>query len=232
VSGDDQHLEQARRGLRAWAEFPADREPRPLVLLSPAVRAPSFGTDARAKLAFVRGAVEAVPGFPAEILHAMRPHRQDAGPPPDPLVLTTATLGTAEFVTDRGPRQLPAWEVRAQGVPEPFWVLDPGTSLQAWPRQGLDEQQVSWGHSTAVVGADGRTVTLRFIFGSGYADCPSAEVLEAGGAVAVVPAEADPGPPGFRAMPARPREVTAVLTRPLGPRVLLDGLGLPVMVLS
>jgi hypothetical protein len=92
---------------------------------------------------------------------------------------------------------------------------------------------VSWGHSTAVVGADGRTVTLRFIFGSGYADCPSTEVLEAGGAVAVVPAEADTGPRAFRAlMSARPREVTVVLTRPLGARVLLDGLGLPVMVLS
>jgi hypothetical protein len=135
VSGDDQQWEQARRGLRAWAGFPADR------------------------------------------------------------------------------------------------VLDPGTSQQAWPPQGLDEQQVSWGHSTAVIGADGRTVTLRFIFGSGYADCPSVEVLETGGAVAVVPAEVDIGPPGFRAMPARPREVTVVLTRPLGARVLLDGLGLPVMVL-
>jgi hypothetical protein len=147
-------------------------------------------------------------------------------------VVTTAALGTAEFLTDRGPRQLPAWEVRAQGVPEPFLVLDPATSAQAWPRQWLDEQQVSWGQSTAVVGADGRTVTLRFIFGSGHADYPSAEVLQAGGAVAVVPAEVDTGPPGFRAMPARPREVTVVLTRSLGARVLLDGLGLPVMVLS
>jgi hypothetical protein len=128
MSGDDQQREQARRGLRAWAGFPADREPRPLVLLSPAVRSPSFGTDAGAKLAFVRGGVEAVPGFPAGILHAMRRHRQDAGPPLEPLVATTAALVTAEFLTDRGPRQLPAWEVRAQGVPEPFWVLDPGTS--------------------------------------------------------------------------------------------------------
>jgi hypothetical protein len=91
---------------------------------------------------------------------------------------------------------------------------------------------VSWGHSTAVVGADGRTVTLRFIFGSEYADYPYAEVLEAGGAVAVLPVEVDIGPPGFRAGPSLPREVTVLLTRPLGARVLLDGKGLPVMVLS
>jgi hypothetical protein len=112
MSGGDQQREQAQRGLRAWAGFPADREPRPLVLLCPAVRAAPFGADVRAKLAFVRGAIEAVPGFPTDILHVMRRHRQEAGPPLDPLVVTTATFGTAEFLTDRGWRQLPAWEVR------------------------------------------------------------------------------------------------------------------------
>ena len=38
MTGDERQREQARRGLEAWAGFPADREPRPLVLLGPAAR--------------------------------------------------------------------------------------------------------------------------------------------------------------------------------------------------
>lgn len=71
---DDHKPEQANRRLEAWAGFPAGRDPRPLVLLSPLVRAGPFPPDGRAKLAFVRGLVEAAPGFPAEVLAALRAH--------------------------------------------------------------------------------------------------------------------------------------------------------------
>jgi hypothetical protein len=77
--GQDQDQDQVQRCLHAWAGFPADRHPRPLVLLSPAVRARAFPADGTAKLAFVRGLVEAAPGFPAQILQALRPHASKPG---------------------------------------------------------------------------------------------------------------------------------------------------------
>jgi hypothetical protein len=232
VSAHGQERDQVRRCLQAWAGYPAGRDPRPLVLLSPAVRAGPFPADGTAKLAFVRGLVEAAPGFPGEILRALRSHRQEARPPAEPLLVITATLGTSEFLTDRGERQLPAWEVHARGVPEPIWVLDPGTRRQAWRPPGLEDHEPTGDTSTARLGADGRAITLTFTgIPRPYADYPHAEVLEAGSAVAVVPVPADIGPSSFRRAYAERREVAAVLPRPLGPRVLLDGHGRPVLVL-
>jgi hypothetical protein len=231
VSTHGQDHDQVQRCLQAWAAFPADRHPRPLVLLSLTVQAGSFPADGRAKLAFVRGLVEAAPGFPAQILQTLRPHRQGAGPPVEPLLVTTATLGTAGFLTDRGQRELPAWEVHARGVPEPIWVLDPATAQQAWRPPGLEEHQLSGMTSRADLGADDRTITLSFMgIPRAFADYPRAEALEAGSAVAIVPVPVDIGPPGFRAAYGEKREVTTALARPLGPRVLLDGHGLPVLV--
>lgn len=192
---------------------------------------PGSFPDGKTKSAFVRGLVDATPGFPAEILQALRPHRQQAGPPVEPLLVTTATLASTGFLTDRGQQQLPAWEVHARGVPEPIWVLDPSTRQQAWQPPGLDDPEPPWRGSRAELGADGRTVTLSFTgIPRDYADYPDAEVLEAGSAVAIVPVPVDIGPPGPRHPYAEQREVGAVLAKPLGPRVLLDGHGSPVLV--
>jgi hypothetical protein len=112
--------------------------------------------------------------------------------------VTTATPGTAGFLTDRGQRELPTWEVHARGVPEPIWVLDPATSQQAWRPPGLEEDELTGHTARAHLGADGRTITLSFTgIPRAYADYPRADVLEAGAAVAVVPVSADIGPPGF-----------------------------------
>ena len=51
--------DQARRGRAAWAAFPADRQPRPVVLLGLAVRPGAFPEGQ--KMAFLRGAIESVP---------------------------------------------------------------------------------------------------------------------------------------------------------------------------
>lgn len=181
VRSDGQGWEQVHRCLQAWSEFPADRDPRPLVLLGPMVRAGPFPVDGRAKLAFVRGLVEAAPGVPAEVLQALRPRPQEAGPPVEPLLVTTATLGSAEFLTDRGQQQLPAWEVHARSVPEPIWVLDPETGRHAWRPHGLDDHELSWHGSRAELGGDERAITLSFTgIPRAYADYRNAEVLEAG----------------------------------------------------
>src|SRR6266568_7547344 len=145
------------------------------------VRAGPFPVDGRAKLAFVRGLVEAAPGVPAEVLQALRPRPQEAGPPVEPLLVTTATLGSAEFLTDRGQQQLPAWEVHARSVPEPIWVLDPETGRHAWRPHGLDDHELSWHGSRAELGGDERAITLSFTgIPRAYADYRNAEVLEAG----------------------------------------------------
>ena len=103
-----------------------------------------------------------------------------------PLLLTSATPGEREFATDRGRKRLPAWCVWAQDVPEPIWVLDPTTSRQSWQPPGQESR--SWPGQEALLGTDGRTLTLSFT-GSPerYTSYPGARVLESGNAVAVIP---------------------------------------------
>lgn len=227
MSRNDRREAQARRGLRAWAGFPADRQPRPLILLSSAVQPGGF-PDGQTKLAFLNGLIEAVPDFPAQVLEALRGRpRPWEGPP---LLLTSATPGEREFATDRGRKRLPAWCVQARDVPEPIWVLDPATSRQSW--QPLGQEFHGWHREEAMLGTDGRTLTLSFT-GSPehYTSYPGARILESGNAVAVIPISKElvTGP---RLAVGRIRQVAATLARPLGNRVLLDGTGSPVMVTS
>jgi hypothetical protein len=141
--------EPARRGLRAWSAFPADRRDRPLVMLSSVTRPGGFSSGQQ-KMAFHRGAIEAVPGFPADILRVMR--GEPADHPGPPLTLSTAVRPAAEFSTDRGRRQFPAWKVRARDVPEPIWVLDPAVIRQTWqPPVAVRE----WTGTKAVLEPDG-----------------------------------------------------------------------------
>ena len=58
---------------------------------------------------------EAEPGFPAPVLQALRSQPDDGYDGP-PLLVTDATLTSAQYETDRGPRVLPTWVVQAQGA--------------------------------------------------------------------------------------------------------------------
>lgn len=223
MAADDRRREQASQGPEAWARFPADREPRPLVLLGPAARPGGF-PDGQTKMAFLRGAVQAAPGFPAAVLQAMR--QEPAGYAGPPLRLTTATLGTAEFATDRGRQELPAWQVRARHVPEPMWVLDPAIIELTW--QPPEPAPVGWQGSAATLDPGGCTLTMAFT-GSPHVSYPDVDVLESGAAVAVLPVPSQLAPGWYTTVGQR-REVTVTLDRPLGVRVLLDGRGSPVMV--
>jgi hypothetical protein len=222
------HLEgDARKGLRAWAGFPADRHPRPLILLSPAAQSGAF-PDGQTKLAFLNGWVEAAPGFPAPILEALRGQpRPGEG---SPLLLESAVAGEREFATDRGRKHLPAWCVRAQGVTDLIWVLDPAASRQSW--QPPDAGDLYWRGSEASLGSDGRTLTLTFTGAPEYyTSYPGARFLESGNAVAVIPVREE-HVTGPRVPVGKRREVSATLARPLGNRVLLDEHGAPVMANS
>jgi hypothetical protein len=229
----DPHETRTRLGLEAWAAFPADRDPRPVVLLDaiPAVRPSGIFPDDQKKLAFLHGAVEAVPGFPAPVLQALRSQPDDGYDGP-PLLVTDASLTSAQYETDRGPRVLPTWEVRAQDMFHPIRVLDPALrgSGQVWEPRG--RKRISGRRPTVVLGADERTLIMMFI-GSPHADSGQfpARVLEAGGAVALAFRERQkPRLAGWYTTQGVLREVTAVLDRPLGNRVLLDISGAPVIV--
>jgi hypothetical protein len=225
LSRNDQRGAQARRGLQAWAGFPADCQPRPLILLSSAVQPGGF-PNVQTKLAFEHGLIEAAPGFPALLSQALR--GQPRAWEGSPLLLTSATPGEREFVTDRGRKTLPAWCVRAQDVPEPIWILDPAASAQSWQPPGHEFH--GWHRGAAVLGTDGRTLTLSFM-GSpkNYTSYPGVRVLESGNAVAVIPVSKELAT-GPRQAVAHTRQVETTLTGPLGNRVLLDGTGSPVMV--
>ena len=230
----DYRREPARRALQAWSGFPSGRLDRPLVLLSSVTISGGFRTGEQ-KLAFLRGAIEAIPDFPPSILKVMRGMPAEyAGPP---LTVTSAVKGSTEFSTDRGRRQLRAWKVHARDVPKPIWVLDPATIRQTW-QPGQDVRE--WTGTTAALQPDGCTITMFFPGGSPlWTKYPTTDVLESGGAVALIPVEIVASPPRPSTSPAipvaislkgYPRQVTVTLARPLGHRVLLDQVGSPVMV--
>jgi hypothetical protein len=175
MAKDDSPDAPALRGLEAWAAFPADRDPRPVVLLDmiPPVYLASSPVG-QARLALLHGAVEAVPGFPAAVLEAVCGQPGEyAGPPlegvrgqPDdyagpPLLLTGAVLGSFRYETDRGPRYLPAWDVRVEGI-SPIKVLDPAViaSGQVWEPAGRRRNENL--RPTVTVGADDRTLTMTY----------------------------------------------------------------------
>lgn len=226
---------QARRGLVAWAAFPAHRDPRPLVLLdsTPAIRASGIFPDVPTRLAFLHGAVEGVPGFPTPVLEALRGQLGEyAG---QPLLLTRAVLGRSRYETDRGPRTLPTWSVHAQDVFHAIAVLDPAviSSGQVWEPPG--RERISGQRPTVSLGADGRTLTMSYTGSGHFADSnqPPARTLEQGNAAALMFTERRRrrrNGSGWYADVGRTREVTAVLSSPLGDRVLLDIKGGPVLV--
>ena len=123
-------------------------------MLSSAALSGAF-PDGQTKLAFLNGWVKGVPGFPAQILEALRgdPRPGDGSP----LVLESAVPGEREFATDRGRKRLPAWSVQAQGVDDPIWVLDPATRRQSWQPPGQEDRY--WRGHEATLGTDGRTLT-------------------------------------------------------------------------
>lgn len=217
---------QVERALEAWSSFPADHQPRPIVLFSQPALAGGF-PDGAMKRAFVQGAVEAGPGFPEDVLNLLRSQsRHYSG---RPLIVTTATAGSAEFLTDRGWQQLPAWQVRARDVPDPIWVLDPVILQRTWQPAATDVPR--WRGTTARQSADGRTVSITFGgLPHDIADYPDAEGLESGNAIAILPIAHYHGPRKTSIMGGQSREVTVTLAQPLGSRVLLDEKGAPVEV--
>ena len=228
--------EAARKALRRWEGFPAWAEPRPIVLVGPAI-SPGHGfLDGEAKLAFEFGEIRAAEGVPEEAVDLLRRPRLEGKAPREvrPLLLTAARLGEAEFLTDRGRRSLPAWIVRAEGVSGDLVVISRAGRGLCWQPPDPASRESAPGrfaHESSV-SADGMTLTYRF---SGWprnmAEYPEAEAIETVSAVAVIPVEHWIGPTsGWVTLAGAVREVEVLLERPLGGRVLVgpEGEAVPV----
>ncbi|GHJ43536.1 hypothetical protein Cs7R123_08780 [Catellatospora sp. TT07R-123] len=195
--------------LAAWADFPVDRKPRPIVLIGEAVKVDGF-TTGDAKLAFLKGSLSleaALPPGPATV--RVRLHdgvfelpaigaraaydriaavgRPDSAPDasPAPMRITKVELGTAQFHTDRGPLTLPAWLFTGPEMMGPLAVPAPGPAAFWRP----DEPGYS-GIGNGSIAADGVTLTVQLP--QPQAACPGqpvlryqAEAVESGTAVTV-----------------------------------------------
>ncbi|GAA1367691.1 hypothetical protein [Catellatospora chokoriensis] len=243
--------------LARFADFPVERTPRPIVLLSGRVKEYGYTSD-EAKIAMSQGRLTlraALPDGPATVRATLADGAFDLpaisarqaydllvalGDPasvptatPPPLLVTKVEFGEAEFVTDRGPRMLPAWLFTTPGSVQPLAVAAPDDTA-FWPVDHADGVM-----SSAGLAADGVTLTVRLPTSpEPCAGQPvheyAAEAVESAKAVAVrlrivaTSPAASPGGSGDCIQDAmlRTAEYTVRLARPLGNRVLLTAYGM------
>lgn len=231
----------ARWAVERWAEFPVSQEPRPLVLVGPAVFVEHGFSTGEAKDAYLQRRFEMVGSVPNPVLETLRMGGSGSVPAralPAPLQITEATHSTAEFRTDRGRAELPAWRLTSPSARGPIWVLEPELLRTEWrpqeppsiPRPDL-QPPVGDPGAKSELQSDGRTLTVHVMGGRPeWERCTGAEIFESQQAVAVVPVVEDIGPPGSRTLAGFMHEVTVALRSPLGARVHVDLHGNPIEV--
>jgi hypothetical protein len=145
--------------------------------------------------------------------------------------ITMITLGEGTFMTDRGRQRLPAWLFFAQGLRDPDavlavrpYVVPRSLRLQLPPLVVADTEE-----EFASASHGGRAITISFVGGhAGNQPCDdsyTASATPSRTAVAfIIRAIPVPLPVNtYCTSVGYTRTVTVHLTRPLGPRVLIDG---------
>lgn len=236
--------------LAAWSRFPVHAFPRPLVLIDDDnVNAPVFGfpNDAT-KIAFLDGTItppstyptgpRLAAGFPVvnaqpafNILKDNGGTATPGGPPAtNPLVVTSVTLGTGVFGTDRGRRTLPAWLFGFQNIENPGQVLAVSPKRIFTPPRVIQPDAVPTTSSivgSATLASDHRTLTVEFAGAAeGTGPCQATYSLRVGAsstAVAVVVDGITHYAAGVAcALQASPIHLSTKLAKPLGNRVVVD----------
>lgn len=245
-----------RAALALWRGFPVHADPRPIVAVGEGIvldPASGFPTDA-AKLAYMEGHFvlrAPLPGsvgnfgryaeVPATVAYRrLRAGRRQSGVTAPPLIITAVHIGTARFLTDRGPMRLPAWQFHFKGVADPASVLAVAAPDLFTPPPLHRFGPPGSGNSiegSATVSPSGTTIKLTFSGAPpGSAPCEAnyrVSAVSSQQAVAfTITRVVAPVPPG-QACPALAVLRTAVLhlDRPLGSRVLIsatDGGAVPV----
>lgn len=140
-----------------WSSFPADADPRPLILYGHRVSPPGFATS-EAKLAWLDGAVTVTAEVPCAVVHTVSaaPH----GTPDDHVdrvVLNRGARIEYPLLTDRGDVMLPAWRLHGPDLLEDGCIaLDP-TAHTWWALDDHPEAAAIAG-GMAVVDKSGRHV--------------------------------------------------------------------------
>jgi hypothetical protein len=232
----------ARWALQRWDTFPVHFRPRPLVLTA---RPTWFEQGLRskgAKLAFTYGDIETTVPLPDGLLEVLRrsesrpsgepgKHRRWGGP----LLITQANPSRAEFATDRGMCELPAWRLGGPEIGGALWVLDPAVVSRCWtpPESAPPKPFDGLPHRSAYATVESDALTLHFTFTgapSEFTEYPEAETVETNQALVVLPVERGIGPAGPRPAVGCARTVIAKLANPLGERVVVDLDASPVIV--
>jgi hypothetical protein len=236
--------------LAAWANFPANQVPRPIVLLGIDPTGQAFTTASKiaalcrmfaldielpaetpkqSTASWADGtsatyfAISAADAFRA----LTRAPRASGGMCSGavPLSVTAAHFGVAAFSTDRGTAQMSAWLFTVPGARADF--IYPAVPLSAIWHGGVTDRQGSGG---ARMSADGRTLEFGFVGGECDAGYQSA-VAESRAAVAVaVKATPKYGPDQACSAVGILRSIKVTLASPLGGRVLLTAAGDPAVV--
>lgn len=240
--------------VQRWAGFPINASPRPLVIVGSTVNGPdAFLTDA-AKLAFIHGQIDLrtqlptgptnANGYPlisaAAALAMLQPSGPESSVSPElatRLDVTAVKLGTSVFSTDRGDRTLPAWQFSFAGVEGVVSVLAISPAATWSPSNAASPTAGPPLVGRATVGADQRTLTVGFIGArAGTAPCTASydvSVTESTTAVVVsVIAHQHYAPNVACTQVGYWVTATAQLSAPLGPRVVLNAAGQPVVVTS
>jgi hypothetical protein len=229
--------------LQVWTAFPVDATPRPLVLLGGPVVDPAEGfPDGASKLAYLAGAFDLPAAYPAgppraagwplvDARQAVAVLRAQGSKQASPsrLPVTRIRLGSAEFRTDRGSRQLPAWLVSLRGVRQPAAVLAVAPSARFAPRRPGSGSGYDPTRGNASVSPDGRTVSISFVpAAAGSAACEAGytvRLVESRQAVAVrigLAGRAGDRPSSVCDDASYHRSASAKLATPLGARVLIS----------
>lgn len=180
-------------------------------------------------MAFLNGNIRAEVEVPHGVLTALT-ERPNPGVSGAPVVITQADQVLAEFVTDRGPRPLPAYELRITGMNEPCHVLDP--TVPVW-WSAVDQNPPLGRWERARITPDDRSVTLS-VFGGALTEFLAATFVEYETVVLARPQTRQRQVPLGTAVPAVGvvGRVTGSLSAALGARVLIDHRGVPYVVTS
>lgn len=239
--------------LAGWASFPADHDPRPVVLVINTSQPRGFSTN-EGKIAancrkFTVGIVlsKAVPfaanvrwstgvsGIYPSISAATAMAAMTRGVPKSdpncasvsPLRVTGARFAPSELITDRGAAQVDSWLFSMRGMDGEMAY----PALTAGSMWNFDMTK-STPENGSTVSVDGRTLAYSF-FGAPSSSGPCGAdyrgvVAESQAAVAIAVqtiSHAPPGQPIACDQMAASRSVTVTLASPLGGRVVLDDSG-------
>ena len=241
----------ADQALALWANFPVAAEPRPLVIVGPDYRPPSFESDKKV-VAFglgrwsvpkrmtlphrtadgyaIRYVGAALEELRASLEQSAGEEELTTGLEPGTAeeraarpVIIDAKLDHASFATDRGVRSLPAWVVSFAGQSRPLILVAVASPSRYDPRTSRHAE------STVRVSSDGRQLTYAFTGaapGRGPCEAEYAPVVEESPTAVAIGARTylAKGDPAACGPLTHRRTVSIQLDQPLGDRVAVTAL--------